>query len=365
VDYEPESPPSFSPAVEEFSEPEDRVRTPVPGQADSSASEEDFHELPAEDAAMAGRKRLRIFRHPDDKGDILKDESAAPPRKGSKTVIPAEQDKIVANLPRSTLGGSKPTAVKDESAAPSRKGGKTVVPAEQDESVANLPRITSGGSKSAFDKDELAAPPRKGGKSIIPAKRDDDLANLPISTLEGCKLTDPDGGRFEAIRGTGSNAPGFTDERNPRPSWLCVDEVPVGNNLPYKEGISQEHQVSDEVDKAPQQRAGPFPFETPRIQKSDGPSADPSLPNEPISIRKVPQQDVASYALPGKPNRQLTKDDLGSYNFQLLNAIEAVANSLPYLGNEVFRNDLIRDNELRTSTALTCFFLDGEVTKLL
>ncbi len=41
-----------------------------------------------------------------------------------------------------------------------------------------------------------------------------------------------------------------------------------------------------------------------------------------------------------------------------------MANSLPYLGNEVFRNDLILDNELRTSTALTCFFSDGEVTEL-
>ncbi len=64
VDYEPESPPSFSPAVEEFSEHEDRVRTPVPGQADGSASDEDFHELPAEDAAMAGRKRRRNFGSP-------------------------------------------------------------------------------------------------------------------------------------------------------------------------------------------------------------------------------------------------------------------------------------------------------------
>ncbi len=89
--------------------------------------------------------------------------------------------------------------------------------------------------------------------------------------------------------------------------------------------------MSEKVDKALQERAGPFPFETPRIQKSDGPRADSSSPNEPISIRKVPQHDVASYALPGKPNRQLTKDDLGSYDFQLLNAIEAVANSLPYL----------------------------------
>jgi hypothetical protein len=186
-----------------------------------------------------------------------------------------------------------------------------------------------------------------------------------MSNLEGSKPTDPDGGRrFVAIRGTGSNAPGSTEERNPRPSWLCVDEVPVGNNLPYMESISQEYQASDEVDKAPQQRAGSFPFETPRIPKSDGPRADPSPPYKPISTRKVRQHDEASYALPGKPNRQLTKHDLGTYDFRLLNAIESMANSAPYLGKEVFRNDLILDNELRTSTALTCFFLDGEVTEL-
>ncbi len=41
-----------------------------------------------------------------------------------------------------------------------------------------------------------------------------------------------------------------------------------------------------------------------------------------------------------------------------------MANSLPYLGNEVFRNDLILNSELRTSTALTCFFLDGGVIEL-
>ncbi len=68
--------------------------------------------------------------------------------------------------------------------------------------------------------------------------------------------------------------------------------------------------------------------------------------------------------MPGRPNRQLTKRDLGTYDFKLLNAIESVANSGPYLGSKVSRNDLILDNELRTSTALTCFFLDGEVTEL-
>ncbi len=206
--------------------------------------------------------------------------------------------------------------------------------------------------------------PRKGGKPIIPAMRDEDLATLPISTLEGSKPTYPDGERFVAVRETGSNAPGFTDGHNPRPSRLCVDEVPVGNNFPYKESISQEYQASDEVDKTPQQRAGPFPFETPRISKCGGLRANPSPPYEPISTRKVQQHDVAAYTLPGKPNRQLTKLDLGACVFPLLHGIESVANSLPYLGNEVFRNDLILDSELRTSTALTCFFLDGGVTEL-
>ncbi len=78
VDYEPESTPSFSPAGEDFSEPEDRVRTPVPGQAGNSASDDDFCANPAEDAAMAGRKRRRNFQQPLDKDDIFKDESAAP-----------------------------------------------------------------------------------------------------------------------------------------------------------------------------------------------------------------------------------------------------------------------------------------------
>ncbi len=55
---------------------------------------------------------------------------------------------------------------------------------------------------------------------------------------------------------------------------------------------------------------------------------------------------------------------MGTYDSKLLNAIESVANSAPYLGNAVYRNDLILDNELRTSTALTCFFLGGEVAEL-
>ncbi len=137
-----------------------------------------------------------------------------------------------------------------------------------------------------------------------------------------------------------------------------------GNSLYERGGNSQEYKASDDMDKAPQQRADPFLFATPRIPKCDGQRADPSSPSEPISTRKVQQHDVASYALPGKPNRQLTKRDLGAYDFKLLNAIESLANSAPYLENAVFRNDLILDNELRTSTALTCFYLDGEVAEL-
>jgi hypothetical protein len=92
----------------------------------------------------------------------------------------------------------------------------------------------------------MAAPPRKGGKTFFPAK------------------------------------------------------VVVGDNFPDKESISQEYQASDEVDKAPLQRSGPIPFGTPRISKSD-PRADPSPPYEPISTRRVPQNDVASYILPENP----------------------------------------------------------------
>jgi hypothetical protein len=58
-------------------------------------------------------------------------------------------------------------AAKDDSAAPSRKGGKSVIPAERDEYLANLPRTTSGGSKSAIGKDDSAAPPKGVGVVVV------------------------------------------------------------------------------------------------------------------------------------------------------------------------------------------------------
>jgi hypothetical protein len=60
----------------------------------------------------------------------------------------------------------------------------------------------------------------------------------------------------------------------------------------------------------------------------------------------------------------LTKRDLGAYDGKALDAIEAVANSAPYLGDEAYRNALILDTELRSSNVLTHFFRDGGVVEL-
>jgi hypothetical protein len=114
----------------------------------------------------------------------------------------------------------------------------------------------------------------------------------------------------------------------------------------------------------PQQRSDPFPYATPRIPKGVSQSPDPTPSFEPPGVRKVQQSDTASYALPGIPNRQLTKRDLGACDTGLLTAIETMANSHPYLGEIEWRNDLILDNELRSSRTLTCFFLDGGITQL-
>jgi hypothetical protein len=60
----------------------------------------------------------------------------------------------------------------------------------------------------------------------------------------------------------------------------------------------------------------------------------------------------------------LTKRDLGAFDFKLLNSIESVANSAPYVGDGCHCNDFNVDTELRTSNALTSLFRDGEVTEL-
>ncbi len=143
-----------------------------------------------------------------------------------------------------------------------------------------------------------------------------------------------------------------------------MDEVQPGGSLLEGGRIPQGYEAHNDQDKEPQQCSDPFPFATPRIPKGVGQSADPTPSFEPPSVRKVQQNDSASYALPGKPNRQLTKRDLGACDTDLLTEIETMANSHPYLGEIVWRNDLILDNELRTSRTLTCFFLDGGITVL-
>jgi hypothetical protein len=108
-------------------------------------------------------------------------------------------------------------------------------------------------------------------------------------------------------------------------------------------------------------------FSTSRIPNRDDSKDDPPSPVVPINAQKAlppPQREMVPYSLPVRPHRQLTKRDLGSFDFKLLNSIEAVANSAPYLGDVGHRNDLILDMELRTSNALTTFFRGGGVVEL-
>jgi hypothetical protein len=88
---------------------------------------------------------------------------------------------------------------------------------------------------------------------------------------------------FVAIRGTGSNAPPApAGERGVRPAWPTVDDMP-------EEEEAREGEVNAEGIE-PQQRAGPFPFATPRIPKSVGLRAEVYNPSPPIRARQGPQQ---------------------------------------------------------------------------
>jgi hypothetical protein len=99
VDYERENPPCFSPPEDDISEPDDRPRTPVPGQADSSSPDYEFGSKAADDAPMAGQKRRPNSPEEDElRRKAPKDESAASLRRGGKSVIPFKDDNV-ANLP--------------------------------------------------------------------------------------------------------------------------------------------------------------------------------------------------------------------------------------------------------------------------
>ncbi len=138
-------------------------------------------------------------------------------------------------------------------------------------------------------KDDSAAPLRKGGETVIPAEQDE-LANLPGAAPGGSKSIDElDGGRFVAIRGTGSIAPGSADVRNPRPSWPSVDDAHAGDSLLDGGRLPQGSEAHNDQGKVPQQRSDPSPFATPRIPKGVGQSANPTPSFEPPGDRKVQQ----------------------------------------------------------------------------
>ncbi len=126
-------------------------------------------------------------------------------------------------------------------------------------------------------------------------------------------------GRFVATRGTGSNAPASVGGHGNRPAWPCAEDVQEDEKPDGKEAGKNE----------PQQRANPVPFTTSRIPKSVGPVVE-ELSSAPLSARQLPQKERA-YQMPSRPARQLTKRDLGAYDRTALSAIEAVANSAPYL----------------------------------
>jgi hypothetical protein len=138
------------------------------------------------------------------------------------------------------------------------------------------------------DKDKSAAPLRKDGKSVIPAEQDA-LTNLPGTAPGGSKPGDElDGGRFVAIRGSGSIAPGSGDDvRIPRPSWPSVDDAHAGVSLLDGGRLPQGSEAHNDEDKVPQQRSDPFQFATPRIPKGVGQSANPTPSFEPPGVRKV------------------------------------------------------------------------------
>ncbi len=93
--------------------------------------------------------------------------------------------------------------------------------------------------------------------------------------------------RFIAIRGTGSSAPASAGGPDARPVWPSVEDVPEEEEEPL-EGM-----VSEAERGAPQQRADPSPFDTPRIPKSVGPRADAYSPSPPPNARRVPHQERA------------------------------------------------------------------------
>jgi hypothetical protein len=105
---------------------------------------------------------------------------------------------------------------------------------------------------------------------------------------------------------------------------------------------------------------GYIALKTPRIARRGGLSAEPLSPFVPVTGRQITQRDRVTYSMPFEPIRRLTeRNNLGEFDYQLLNDIEAVANSAHYLGDIRHRSELSLHTELRTSNALTTHSFRG------
>ncbi len=142
VDYEPEDPPSFSPADDDISWPEDRASTPEKGSDNIPSSRDDLLAYPVGEAVLAGRKRSQNLPEEEEQSrKPARDESAALPRSGGKPVY-IDRDESAA-LPRS---GGKPVHIdRDESAALPRRGGNKPVYIDRDDVLATRLNTTWGG----------------------------------------------------------------------------------------------------------------------------------------------------------------------------------------------------------------------------
>jgi hypothetical protein len=131
--------------------------------------------------------------------------------------------------------------------------------------------------------------------------------------------------RFVALRGSSSeSAP--ADGHNPRTPWPSAQPTQGGETTLQLRVVSL------------QTRSGPWGSH-PKGMRTLAPSAPLAFPGEttlelilllllvvPINTQKVlqlPQREMVPYSLPVRPHhRQLTKRDLGSFDFKLLNSIE-------------------------------------------
>ncbi len=159
VDYDPKDPPSsYSPADHDISELEDRLLTPEQGSADISLSKDDFGAYPAEDAAMMGQIRRQNF---PDEGEqsrkAARDEVAALPRSGGKTLYTTDRDEV-AVLPKS---GRKPLYTDRDEVAALPKSGRKPLNTDRDE-VAALPK--SGRKPLNTNRDVVRGNPSQRGK---------------------------------------------------------------------------------------------------------------------------------------------------------------------------------------------------------